>query len=601
MEQIKGFKSLMRSRTMLYFVLAVAALTLQLFLVNKYIVIKFNYNYNTTAFKFYSAAVALADAIILLVVYWLLPQRRKAWTWLLLALLLVYGLVQMLYFPTYHDIMPWSSFAYVQNVDSVLIHSALGEFKVMHLLLFVPMTALLVAWVLWRHRIANERMRCRTRMWMAVMCLVAYLVIHFGMLCCNGGGLIEQKGPLSRRVKTYSQIIATHTRYYLKFGFVAYSTRAAIRTVMDSRDMSSDERQQVETYLADLPKYTDNPFGQQGKNLIFIVVESLNAWAIDLEIDGRPVTPVLNALCADSSSLVALHVKTQVKTGHSSDGHFMYNTGLLPLTTESVAMNYGSCDYPALAKALKGYHCFERICEGGTVWNQFETCSSYGFEKLYDFDDLQPIVEECDWLEDRALFRRGPEHVAKARKPYFMFMVTANMHSPYDKPRMVKTGWISDSKAYTPEVRNYLDVTSVFDEELGIFLDKLKQMGAYDNTIIVIASDHTERVDDNPKGRASISPEGDDCVFIALNTGHGGRIDDIVGQIDVYPTVLDLMGANDYAWKGLGRSMLRHPEGAVAIGPDMVKGQSDTPTINRMKKAWRISELMITRHYFKKK
>lgn len=595
MNKINGF---LRSRTLLFFVMAVLALTAQLFLLNKFIVVSFNYQYNSLAFKLYSAAIAFADALVLLAVYWLLPQRRKGWTWLVFVLMSIYGIAQLLYYPTYHDIMPWSSFTYVQNVGPVLLKSALGEFRAVHVLLLLPCVVLLAIYLKWHKRIAAETMTTARRLVLAVSCLLAYVAIHGALLACDFNELVMQKGSITHRIKGYSTVVGNHTRYYLKYGFVAYGTRAAVHSMMANRSLSAEESRQVEAFLSGVPQYSDNLYGQPGKNLVLIIVESLNAWAIDLKVDGREVTPVLNRLCADSTAMVSLHMKTQVKTGHSSDGHFMYNTGLLPLTSESVAMDYGDRDYPSLAKALKGYDCFAVICDPAHVWNQRETTFSYGFQRLYDFETLRPIIEECEWVTDRALLRRAPSLLARAQKPFFAQLVTINMHSPYDKLHDVPPGWVTATEIYTEPVRNYLELTTMFDHELGLFLDKLKELGLYDNSIIVIASDHTERVDDDPRGRASISSEGDDCVFIALNTGHGGHIQEMIGQIDVYPTILDLMGANAYPWKGLGHSVLRGPRGAVAVSPDEVKGSASPGQLQRMKESWGISNLMITHKYF---
>ena len=597
MNKINGF---LRSRTLLFFVMAVLALTAQLFLLNKFIVVSFNYQYNSLAFKLYSAAIAFADALVLLAVYWLLPQRRKGWTWLVFALMTIYSIVQVLYYPTYHDIMPWSSFTYVQNVGPVLLKSALGEFRAVHVLLLLPCVVLLAIYLKWRKRIAAETMTTARRLVLTVSCLLAYVAIHGALLACDFNELVMQKGSITHRIKGYSTVVGNHTRYYLKYGFVAYGTRAAVHSMMANRSLTAEESRQVEAFLSGVPQYSDNLYGQPGKNLILIIVESLNAWAIDLKVDGREVTPVLNRLCADSTAMVSLHMKTQVKTGHSSDGHFMYNTGLLPLTSESVAMNYGNRDYPSLAKALKGYDSFEVVCDYVSMWNQQETYRSYGFDRIYSFPDMEPLLEQCDYVVDRVLMRQSVGHMQRARQPFYAQLVTLNMHSPYDELQYVKPGWISASGAFTGPVRNYLEVTASFDKALGGFISDLKAAGLYDNSIIVIVSDHTERVDDDPHGRPSLSPEGDDCVFVALNTGHGRRVNEIMGQIDVYPTILDLMGANHYQWKGLGRSVMRGGAGAAAITPEVVKGKAGAGQQERMQQAWQISDLMITRNYFSK-
>ena len=70
-----------------------------------------------------------------------------------------------------------------------------------------------------------------------------------------------------------------------------------------------------------------------------------------------------------------------------------------------------------------------------------------------------------------------------------------------------------------------------------------------DNTMVVIASDHNAPGTTKPDG----SPA--DIVFIAANAGRTLHIDEPVHQVDVFPTILDLMGVQS-AWRGVGHSML---------------------------------------------
>ncbi len=597
---MKALKDFFKGRTFIFFVIAVLALTAQLFLLSKAVMVNWNYLCNDVPYKVYSLLTALADAVAILLIYWLLPRWRAAAAIIVTVAMAVWSLIQMLYLPTYHDIMPWNAFTYVGNVSSVLIKSAVGELRASHALLAaVPLLLLVLYLAFFKRSMRKEKVGGRMRLTMALACVLTYVAVR-GALLFYPFPVLKDTCDSAIRFRGYAQLMGSHNRYYMKYGFVAYTTRSAIYSIITSKHLSDDERQQIEQFLAANPHYTDNAYGQTGKNLILIVVESLNAWVVDLTIDGRPVTPVLNSLCADSTALVALHMKTQVKNGHSSDGHFMYNTGLLPLTSESVAMNYGNRDYPSLAKALKGYDSFEVVCDYVSMWNQQETYRSYGFDRIYSFPDMEPLLEQCDYVVDRVLMRQSVGHMQRARQPFYAQLVTLNMHSPYDELQYVKPGWISASGAFTGPVRNYLEVTASFDKALGGFIADLKAAGLYDNSIIVIVSDHTERVDDDPHGRPSLSPEGDDCVFVALNTGHGRRVNEIMGQIDVYPTILDLMGANHYRWKGLGRSVMRGGVGAAAITPEVVKGKAGAGQQERMQQAWQISDLMITRNYFSK-
>ena len=71
------------------------------------------------------------------------------------------------------------------------------------------------------------------------------------------------------------------------------------------------------------------------------------------------------------------------------------------------------------------------------------------------------------------------------------------------------------------------------------------------------------------------------------------RYDAVIGQVDVYPTLLDVMGANAYPWKGLGHSILRYPV-AGAIQPRNMSVIGDSTGLTpQQRKAWDISRLLI--------
>ena len=153
-----------------------------------------------------------------------------------------------------------------------------------------------------------------------------------------------------------------------------------IETTWEAQEPTKLEIAKIENYLDKYGNhYTDNNYSvSERKNLILIIVESLNSWVINFKIDNIEVTPFLNQLCCQSNSIVALKMQPQVKDGRSSDAHFIYNTGILPLKKGAVAMRYGKAIYPSLAKALKNYTTIEFICDDAKFWNQKVTAYSYG-------------------------------------------------------------------------------------------------------------------------------------------------------------------------------------------------------------------------------
>ena len=70
--------------------------------------------------------------------------------------------------------------------------------------------------------------------------------------------------------------------------------------------------------------------------------------------------------------------------------------------------------------------------------------------------------------------------------------------------------------------------------------------------------------------------------------------------LDIYPTILDIMGCNDYYWKGLGHSIFRNPQPDCAthcVG--MEAGNTQSPLLDYYRRAWDISTLIIRGNYFK--
>ena len=114
--------------------------------------------------------------------------------------------------------------------------------------------------------------------------------------------------------------------------------------------------------------------------------------------------------------------------------------------------------------------------------------------------------------------------------------------------------------------------------------------------MIVLVSDHSESVDDAPNGRPSIDRDGDKCVCVIINSGQNGVIAGPVGQIDIFPTVTELLGTENSHWSGLGNSILRGDVTSAAISPTQAMGSSSI--VNRQKEAWKISEKIITSRWF---
>jgi lipoteichoic acid synthase len=270
----------------------------------------------------------------------------------------------------------------------------------------------------------------------------------------------------------------------------------------------------------------------------------------DLKVDGREVTPFLNALKRDSATYYNGQMHENVTLGESSDGQFVYMTGLLPLRsliTISIARN---TVLPGLPKAL-GMESRMVIPTEATMWCQEEMCQRYGFDELISSIDF--TGGNSDWLTDEQIFHIAMQRDKTSMQPFFSVVLTLSMHQPYNK-QIDTTFPISKTTISETDLACYLNVCHYTDKQIEKYFKHLKLTGLYDNSLIVIAADHSVHITDFGGKRK-------DIPFYMVNIPPSLRSKMWRGecnQIDVYPTILDMMGCESN-WYGIGNSLLSYP------------------------------------------
>lgn len=146
-----------------------------------------------------------------------------------------------------------------------------------------------------------------------------------------------------------------------------------------------------------------------------------------------------------------------------------------------------------------------------------------------------------------------------------------------------------------PEVLgNYLTMVNFFDRSLAGFIKELKEQGLYDNTILIIASDHSQDIASLSSGGMTDTP----MAFIATNTGVSEKINRKVGQIDIFPTIIDICGSGCAGWKGLGTTILNPDLKSAYVPEEGFKGE-ETHLSKRQQQAYDISENILRGDFFK--
>jgi arylsulfatase A-like enzyme/Tfp pilus assembly protein PilF len=132
----------------------------------------------------------------------------------------------------------------------------------------------------------------------------------------------------------------------------------------------------------------------------------------------------------------------------------------------------------------------------------------------------------------------------EVREPFFAFVHYYDPHDPYDPPEPYATAYAESP--YDGEI-------AYTDSMLGQLLETLKRNGEYDNTLIVLVSDHGEGLNEHDEpGHGVLVYESTLHVVMIMKPPKGldlagkaegsERIDYPVQLVDVYPTILDLVG-----------------------------------------------------------
>ncbi len=133
-------------------------------------------------------------------------------------------------------------------------------------------------------------------------------------------------------------------------------------------------------------------------------------------------------------------------------------------------------------------------------------------------------------------------------------------------------------------VQAYQAASDYADQMVGRLLDKLDETGRADNTIIVLWSDHGYHLGDKETCvKFTLWEKANRVPFIIVAPGvsiPGSRVDQPVGLIDIYPTLLELAGAPPKADNdGLSLvPLLKHPDGKWVRPALMNEGPGTMPS-----------------------
>jgi len=324
------------------------------------------------------------------------------------------------------------------------------------------------------------------------------------------------------------------------------------------RTLSIEEQNSIKLFFNN--KKTEQIQASNPKNIIFIIIESLMSQAIGYTHNKHLITPTLSTL--SKYNFYNNNMTCQINKGMSSDGQFIYFTGLLPHSHRITICDYNKNKYEGLAKRLKEkyttLYTAMVIPTVKTEWKQDIACKLYGIDHLYSVQTYEKDTKRKDninaWLNDKQVFEYAKNIINNNKtKHFFLTILTSSMHAPYNKEfKEAKIALNTDK--LSKEFRCYLQKINYTDYYLGKFIQYLKAKKLYDNTMIIIASDHSEPMNIKEFKQNRKLP------VIITGIDYKKNIATPINQIDLYPTILYLTNTNNNSYNGLGNIFFQNEQ-----------------------------------------
>ena len=407
-----------------------------------------------------------------------------------------------------------------------------------------------------------------------------YIVQRFGIILYQGNDLVQSLTPKINSLFGYDEAAKSFKEYY-KERFVEIENKKN-------------------------NKYTGL---LEGMNVIFVHMESIQNYLVDLKINDEEITPTLNKLVKEGMYFNNFY--PQISVGTSSDTEFTLNSSLMPASSGTVFVSYYNRDYVTIPKLLKekGYYTFSSHANNTSMWNRNKMHPSLGYDEMI-FKDQFDIGDKTDerWLglglNDVDFFLQLQEKLEKIETEHENYMGTIiqlSNHSPFAatefhpelfnsfgeldltntyKTKDEKTGEEiekTDDYLKGTKLGNYLISAHYGDMALGTFVDYVKQSEFYDNTVFVFYGDHDARLSKSEyqyfynydKETGEVYKEGDEKYYDYNSFRHEinrrtplviwsknkkiakklkGVNSNAMGMYDIVPTLGNMMGfTNKYA------------------------------------------------------
>lgn len=387
------------------------------------------------------------------------------------------------------------------------------------------------------------------------------------------------------------------TRVYKIYGIPPIVCHQLLGESAERVKLTAEEKKAIDDIVN---SRTENlkTLGTSRQNIVVMLMESLNSSAINPQ-----VMPTLYSLSKEPSTLYCNNVKQLTQGAMSIGGQLTVLSGLSGLRTSVFCADYPDNVYPSLAKEMKtrdgNTYTYAVVSTSRNYWRQDALCRAIGIDNLFDKRDIAEHfnisqLSDLEWIDDREVFGFAASKLPDPATPFMALIVPSNMHAPYSYKESIKFEYNppqSDNDATT----EYFRRAAYLDLQIKAFINSLKERGLYDNTLIVVTSDHQIPIQSLEEELCGTLSPYIPAVFI--NTGQEWQENDNLTfcHSQIYPTILSLAGITPTKYAGLYPPITNFKATATY---DFENLDYATTLDKRIETIYNLEELIIRSGYF---
>lgn len=258
-------------------------------------------------------------------------------------------------------------------------------------------------------------------------------------------------------------------------------------------NLSKDERYMADEYFTLKGEPSKNRYSDllKGKNVVAVMMESIDTWMIDKE-----TTPTLYKMMNSGINFTNYNAPF-FGIGFTFSSEFAFNTGFYTPVSASSASVFSKNTFPySLARLFKeaGYETNSFHFNSPEFYNRGIMHKSFGYEKYHSVADYEIVGVDAE-LDSNAIKNDELYQKMTEKKPFFNFFITYSAHLPYQG----ESEKLTLAREYRPDLineeenveRNNAKILAAdTDEFFRILLERLENDGLLDDTVIVAFTDH---------------------------------------------------------------------------------------------------------------